>query len=309
MIGAGSFVFIYFRLKNEFTPDKLAMLSASVVSAKGLWCLILALILIPVNWGIEAYKWQLITAPIQQLSYRKASESVYSGVCLGNLAPGRATEFVAKILYFDPDKRPSVTVIHFVNGMFQLSITILAGLLALLIRLNDLGEGANWVIYATSGIGVGLLVVLVYSIMKIDWVLQFVSRKISKVPVNDNFKYPFTASLLAQLFGFSLLRYLVFFTQFMLLMYMFESVALSPVLLASVAIYFLVTTTIPMISVLEAAIRAAIALLVFKDCGIGNTALALSSVMIWLVNIIVPSIAGYVFLVRQNFNFKFMNKT
>jgi hypothetical protein len=70
-----------------------------------------------------------------------------------------------------------------------------------------------------------------------------------------------------------------------------------------------ITTVIPMISALEAAIRAAVAIMVFKDSGISPAALALSSLLIWMVNIILPSIAGYFFLVRQNFNFKlFRNK-
>src|SRR5688572_30961137 len=84
----------------------------------------LAILLIPVNWGIEAYKWKLITAPIQWVSYKTATKSVYSGVCLGNLAPGRATEFLAKIIFFKIENRPKISVLHFVGGMFQLSITI-----------------------------------------------------------------------------------------------------------------------------------------------------------------------------------------
>lgn len=308
LIGVGSFIFIYSRLKHEFTPEKLDLLRGSILSAKGFWCTLGSLVLIPVNWGLESYKWQLITAPVQSLSYRKASESVYSGVCLGNLAPGRATEFVAKILFFDPENRSRITVLHFVNGMFQLSMTILFGLLALLVRLKDLGEEQVWVLYLTSGIGIGLLILLVFCIARMDSVLRVVTKRISKQTSTEAFHYRFTSTLLTQLFGYSFLRYAVFFTQFVLLMLVFENFGITVQLLASVAIYFLITTTLPMISVLEAAIRAAVALLVFKGCGLSNTTLAMSSVMIWLVNIILPSIAGYVFLVRQNFNFKFMSR-
>jgi len=70
-------------------------------------------------------------------------------------------------------------------------------------------------------------------------------------------------------------------------------------------LYFLITTTIPMISVIEPAIRAAVALVVFSDTGLSNTAMALASVSVWLFNIIIPSIAGYIFLLEQNFDFNF----
>jgi hypothetical protein len=60
-----------------------------------------------------------------------------------------------------------------------------------------------------------------------------------------------------------------------------------------------------MISFIEAAIRTAVAIVVFKNCGISNTTLALASILIWMLNIIIPSIIGYFILLKQNFNFKF----
>jgi hypothetical protein len=265
--------------------------------------LLLCLLLIPVNWGIEAYKWKLITAPIQWVSYRTATKSVYSGVCLGNLAPGRATEFLAKIIFFKIANRPKITVLHFVGGMFQLSITIIAGFIALMVKLNDFGGDSAWMRYTAPVIGVILLALLVLSIYKINFILNYISKKISKGQPVEDFHYRFTGRSLSLLFGFSILRYCVFFLQFFLLILLFDP-EITMAIFPGIALYFLITTTLPMISVLEAAIRAAVALVVFKDSGISNTALALSSVLIWLVNIILPSIFGYYILLRQNFNFK-----
>lgn len=303
LIGVGSFLIIYIRLKSDFTPEKLDLLFASAFSATGVFCFLFCLVLIPVNWGIEAYKWKLITAPIQWISYKTATRSVYAGVCLGNLAPGRATEFLAKIIFFKIENRPKITVLHFVGGMFQLSITIICGFLALVSMLRNFGGDSAWMTYTTSIIGVVLLLTLALCIYRINDLLNFISKKISKQSKIENFDYKFTATSLFKLFGFSAIRYSVFFLQFVLLIFLFHreiSISIFP----EIALYFLITTTIPMISVLEAAIRAAIALVVFKDSGISNSALALSSLLIWLVNIIVPSIFGYVILLKQNFNFK-----
>lgn len=303
LIGVGSFFIIYIRLKSDFTPEKLDLLYNSAFSSLGLFCFLLCLFLIPINWGIEAYKWKLITAPIQWVSYKTATKSVYAGVCLGNLAPGRATEFLAKIIFFKIENRPKITVLHFVGGMFQLSITIICGFLALIKMLNHFGTDSAWMTYATSTIGVILLILLLVCIAKINTLLNFISKKISKESQVEDFNYKFTASSLVKLFGFSALRYSVFFMQFSLLIFLFHqhiSIAIFP----EIALYFLITTTIPMISVLEAAIRAAAAMVVFKDSGIDNSALALSSLLIWVVNIIVPSVFGYIILLRQNFNFK-----
>ncbi|WP_317898686.1 hypothetical protein [Aurantibacillus circumpalustris] len=303
LIGVGSFFIIYVRLKSDFTSEKLDLLYASTFSLIGVICFAASILLIPINWGIEAYKWKLITAPIQWVSYKTATKSVYSGVCLGNLAPGRATEFLAKIIFFKIENRPKITVLHFVGGMFQLSITIISGFIALLFMLNNFGSDSLWMTYVTSSIGIVLLTLLILSIYKINPLLNFISKKISKQSQVEDFNYKFLASSLIKLFGFSALRYSVFFCQFVLLLLIFHR-DISFVIFPEIALYFLITTTIPMISVLEAAIRAAVALVVFKDSGISNSALALSSLLIWLVNIIVPSIFGYIILLRQNFNFK-----
>ncbi len=308
LIGFASFLLIYSRLKSDLTPEKLEILSSLAFSTKGLIGFGVCFLLIPINWGIESFKWQLITSPIEKISFKTANHSVYSGICLGNLAPGRATEFLAKIVFFKLENRPKITALHFINGMFQLSITYLVGLSALLFQLKQFEGDSVWLAYTTSSIAVLVFGVFIFSLIKIDFILNLITKKISKqTPISD-FKYKFTAKDLFQLFGLSFIRYLVFSLQFILLIYLFYQQDLNFEIFVGIAIYFLITTTIPMISILEAPIRAAIALIVFQDSGISNSALALSSALIWLINIIVPSIYGYTILLKQNFDFKIFGK-
>lgn len=304
-VGIASLAIVYFRLKSDFTPANVQILSDSVFSVTGILSVILCLILLPINWGIESYKWKLITAPIEKITFKTAQRSVYGGICLGNLAPGRATEFFAKIIFFKMENRPNITVLHFVNGMFQLSVTYLIGFIALAYKIKSFGETYMWVAYGTAGVALTVIIIFIISIVKIDKVLHWVSNKISKKQNVKNFTYRFTPYLLMQLFGYSLARYFVFFIQLLLLINLFFAGTFSVPIILSVALYFLITTTIPMISVLEPAIRAAVAFVVFSDTGVSNTALALSSVSIWLINIIIPSAFGYSILLKQKFDFNF----
>jgi hypothetical protein len=304
LVGIGSLIIVYIRLKNDFTPDKLPLLYASAFSTKGIFCFILCIALIPLNWGIEAYKWKLITTPVEKVSYQTATKSVYSGVCLGNLAPGRATEFLAKIIFFKPENRSKITVLHFVGGMFQLSVTILFGLTAMLYQLNRFAGQNSWMAYLAGVLSILVLITLFLCVYNLDYILNLISKLISKKNKLENFIYPFTGTLLTKLFVFSILRYAVFFSQMLLLISIFY-VPIGVSLALDILLYFLITTLMPMISVIEAPIRAAIALVVFKDTGLSDAGLALASVLIWLVNIIVPSIFGYLVLLKQNFNFKF----
>jgi hypothetical protein len=308
LVGVGSFLVIYLRLKSDFTPEKSALLLAYASSPEGLSLFTAALFLIPVNWGIEAYKWKLITKPIEPVTYRTATKSVYAGVCLGNLAPGRATEFLAKIIYFHIENRPRITVLHFVGGLFQLSVTIFIGFIAISAKLKEFGPGYSWIVNVVTAVGIALLIGLALAVWKIEAIMEFISKRINRENAMEEFEYRFTPKLLAQLFSLSMLRYGVFFLQFALILLVFRVDAFMPSVLAGIAVYFLITTTIPMISVLEAAIRAAVALIVFQGTGISNSILALSSVMVWIVNIIIPSVAGYYFLVRKKFNFRLFGR-
>lgn len=304
VIGLGSTWIIYYRLKGDFTPKNMELLTGAIFNETGLWSLVGCILLIPINWGIESYKWKLITSPVEFISFKTASKSVYSGVCVGNLAPGRATEFLAKIIFFKPENRAQITVLHFINGMFQLSVTYLLGFLALSFKAESFGNEFQWIANVAMGVAIVIIFVFVLSLIKVESILKFVTRRITKNKEEVDVNYRFTAKIVGNLFGFSVLRYAVFFLQMMLILNLFTAYNFERGVMLSVLLYFLITTTIPMISFLEAAIRAAVALVVFKDSGISNAALALSSVIIWLVNIILPSIVGYFILLKQDFDFK-----
>jgi hypothetical protein len=305
LIGLGCFVIFYSRLKNEFTPDNLHLLYQNVFSSTGSLYLLICLALIAVNWGLESLKWKIITGPVQKINFFTAQKSVYSAICIGNLAPGRATEFLAKIIFFNAEHRPKITLLHFINGMFQLCVTYIMGFIALAYKIQSFGAKYSWIAYTTGCIAVLVIIIFILSLVKIDAVMHFVSKKISKQQNVTPFNYKFTKNQLFKLFGFSFLRYLVFSFQMILLICLFFNGPITFSILLSVALYFLITTTIPMISILEPAIRAAVALVVFKDTGISSAALTMASVSIWFVNIIIPSIFGYFILLRQNFDFTF----
>ena len=304
LIGIFSLGIIYYKLKNDFTVDKLALLYDVAFTIKGVICVLLCIFLIPINWGIEAYKWKLITQPVEEISFKTAMQSVYSGVCLGNLAPARATEFIAKVFFFKPNNRPKITVLHFMGGMFQMVISIVFGLIALVFKFKNFNADNVWIAYLVCTLAILMFVVFIFCLYNLNKVLAFVSKKISKKNSVIDFDYQFTKLQLVQLFGYSILRYSVFFFQLFLLINLFYQGVFSIQIIFGIWLYFLITSIVPMISFIEAAIRAAVALIVFKNCGISNAALALASILIWILNIVVPSIVGYFILIKQNFNFK-----
>ncbi len=257
----------------------------------------------PVNWGIESFKWKIITRRIESISYSTALKSVFSGICVGNIAPGRAMEFLAKIIFFKFENRPSITILHFINGMFQMLITVTVGIISIAYKLSDTTESSGFIYFVLAG---GLCMVLffcwaIFNVSFIQQKLKFI-KWFKKMDHTQHIH--FSKTLIIKLLLLSVLRYFIFTLQFYLIYK-----ALSPhndmlQVFMSIAAYFMLTSLIPMISVIEPAIRAAIALFVFNNAGDNTVTVVLSSTFVWIINVVVPSTVGYIIILKEKIDFR-----
>ena len=257
----------------------------------------------PLNWGIECYKWKLVTQQVERISYKIAIKSVFTGITLGNIAPGRAMEFVAKIYFFKPENKPSVTILHFINGMFQMLITVCVGVCAIAYKFKS-SDQSPILLYVIIFGGIALALFFCLAIFNIS----FIQRKLKFIKwfkIKESTQpLLFSKKLIIQLLSLSVFRYAVFTFQF----YFIYAALSEPLpffqILGSIAGYFMLTSVIPMISVVEPAIRAAIALFVFSNSGDNSVSVIISSTLLWFINVIIPSVIGYIIILKEKINFK-----
>ncbi|MBK6985171.1 MAG: flippase-like domain-containing protein [Bacteroidetes bacterium] len=303
-IGIVSFWIIYNRMSE--IPQLKEHCLAWLHEPKMYFVLALVLCLMPVNWGIESYKWKSITTQIESISYSTAIKSVFSGICVGNIAPGRAMEFLAKIIFFKFENRPSITVLHFINGMFQMLITVTVGIIAIGFKLNQNHDSSSFIYLVLTG-GLCMILFFCWAIFNVSFIqqkLKFI-KWFQKMGSTQNIQ--FSKTLILKLISLSIVRYLVFTTQFYLIYN-----ALTPQneiiqIFMSIAAYFMLTSLIPMISVIEPAIRAAIALFVFNNTGGDTITIVLASTFVWIINVVIPSAIGYVIILKEKIDFRSAN--
>ncbi len=257
----------------------------------------------PINWGIESYKWKLITKQVESISYKTALKSVFMGICLGNIAPGRAMEFLGKVYFFKSDNKPSVTILHFINGMFQMLITVLTGICALAYKFQIVHSSAQ-LVYSIIIFGVVLIIFFCLAILNVSSI-QGKLKFIKWFKFSDSTQQlSFSKMLLLKIIVLSMLRYLVFSFQF----YLVYSVLSLPIpflqMTSSIAFYFMLTSLIPMVSFIEPAIRAAIALFVFNQVNDSYISVVSSATLLWFINVVLPSIIGYFVILKSKINFK-----
>lgn len=306
LLGIGCFGFIFYRLSDQFTAANLGQFERTFSNAQNLLLLAVTTLLFIVNWGIESYKWQLITSGIEPVVFKTAVKSVLTGLCVGNLTPGRIGEFAGRILFFSPGNRSKISVTHFVCGLTQLFITVAVGIPALAFILAD-EPGQSPKLLLILGLCSLLLLVLVLLVLNINRVYSRLAHwKLLKR--FDLGEVSYERPLMLRLLFYSLLRYAVFSFQYFLLLRVFGIGAESFHLCCAIAVSFMLMSSIPMISFIEVAVRAAIAMMLFGQFQQNNLQLVSASTFLWIINIVIPSVIGYFFAVRGKFEFRSFTK-
>ena len=106
---------------------------------------------------------------------------------------------------------------------------------------------------------------------------------------------------LGMLLGFSMLRYVVFATQFFMLLVLFD---VAPPFLGSMAlitITFFTMTMIPTIALTELGVRGSVALFFLGLISNNDIGIVTASFSLWFINLAIPAIIGSVFVLKMNF--------
>jgi hypothetical protein len=295
---------IYSRLSQ--IPELSAQLLSWFHQPLIIFVLVASCFLMPINWGIESYKWKLITQQVESIPYTTALKSVFMGICLGNIAPGRAMEFLGKIYFFKFENKPSVTILHFINGMFQMLITVLVGIAAIAYKFQLVHSSAQ-LVYSIIIFGIVLIIFFCLAILNVS-TIQRKLKFIKWFKFSDSTQQlSFSKMLLFKLVVLSMLRYFVFSFQFYLVYRVLSLPMPVMQITSSIAVYFMLTSLIPMVSFIEPAIRAAIALFVFNQVNDSYISVVLSATLLWFINVVLPSVIGYLIILKAKINFNIKN--
>jgi hypothetical protein len=297
-IGVACLALIVQRLYQSYSVENLNSVK-EIFTAYNSFLIVLTVLLLFLNWGIEVFKWQLFTKPVERISFSKAWQSVWMGVCVGNLTPGRLGEFAGRVLFFKPEDRAKATTLHFVSGIVQLVVTIIMGCAGLLCFSSMIDKSYFAYILVAEGVLLLIFTVLLWRINKvIVWL-----RKANFLKKYDFSHLEIERSMLLKMLFLSTIRYIVFALQFYLLLAACGVQGNIYHIAGAITITYLLLSTIPMISFIEVAIRAFVVVLLFGGLGSNDWKLSIAATLLWLINIVIPSIVGYVFLVRNKFTF------
>lgn len=96
------------------------------------WKLIIAIILLSLNIGIEAFKWKILVSPVQKISFWKAIKATVTGHALVFNSINRFGESAARSVYLDEGYRLKGMAISMVGSMSLIIVNLFIGLLGML---------------------------------------------------------------------------------------------------------------------------------------------------------------------------------
>ena len=301
LLAAWLFYSLYQQVKNQPDIDTSIALIKAMPFGKDAWKFWLVIILVFVNWGMEARKWQLLMKPIQSLSFITAFKSVLCGVTLSLNTPNRMGEYGGRILFVKEGNRIKAISVSIAGGMAQLIITMLMGCLGLTYMLftmdvsdSLMGISVFWLRIFLYG-SIFVTVVFIFFFFRLSWLI----RLIENLPYAERFsKYinvleTFDAKILLRLLSLSLFRYIVFVLQyiFMLQLLHVENNFWPGFWLVSVMFWIL--AIIPSFAIAELGIRGTIAKTLFSYGNNINTIGILTVTFgIWFINLFIPALIG-----------------
>jgi hypothetical protein len=281
-----------------------------IPSTTALWYLVLIALLTAFNWGLEAYKWKLLTHRLQPLSFKAAFAAILTGQAVSFSSINRVGESIGKSMLLSDGNRLKGVVLSFVASASQLLITLLAGLIAFVwmypILYPQLQAQLQFTDTAFYVLGSTLLCMVVL-FMITYFAIPFFANKLSKASFFSRYIFLLTSvqaipsRLLLKLILISGARYIVFLLQY-LLIFSLCSVDISALHIVSLtALLFLILAIIPTLTLAELGIRGKVSLFLFGIYSTNTIGILAAAGGIWLLNLIIPACLGGLILLRLQY--------
>lgn len=279
LIAALSYVGFHF-----FQPDwkaSMQLVGQHVFLWENSLLLLLILLLLPINWGVESLKWHLLCQQFEPVSRKEAFRMVLYGVSLGFWSSYSLADLAARTWHFK-GKRGQAFAVVMVNRFAQAVPAFAGGIWAII-------EGhllpPHW---TNLGFFWGATVALAF-------VIFLVARRFWWKYLKSSWRFMRSISfaLFARVLGWSVLRYFVFSLQFFLMFQIFQ-VSLNPLLIfAGISWIFFVKSFVPSFhAVGDLGLREFSALLFFAPFGVSSQVVVCASLGIWCINILLPGLLG-----------------
>lgn len=290
---------LYYQLIYSQNFDALTAEFLGRLQSGNVLLLILVLLLMPVNWLLEALKWRLLLRKSLRIRISDAIRGVMAGLSFSMLTPNRIGEYFGRIVHINPEHNWNAALSTLAGSISQNLVNVTVGMFACIyiLKASFLGNGILFGgVLSGALILSAVLVFLYYRMDLLSMIANAVKLPFFKPRWKEKFAY-FRTLDQDQLSGalrLSAVRYGIFCTQYVMMLQFF-GVGISPILLfAGVAVIYLMHTSVPLPPFIDQMARAQLALLLWTNSGENELSLLSAGFFIWIINVVVPAFFGVI---------------
>ncbi len=269
-------------LYNQWTDRPISLETLSDLLFKLPWFSIPVLLTISLtSWLVESKKWQYLLYNFYKLRFRESVLQNLTAQAASFITPFRAGEFVLKSTFFKKELRKKVLSSVYLGNFAQMSITSILGIIGILFYLENQSLDSIFLVIFCA-VSLFLLALITYLWISKKWKSNVLSAK-----------------QWIKIFLYSFLRYLLFASNWLIILVLLDYEASLFIIIRNITIYYLLISIIPVIQIFDIALKWTVASYIFNGSLYNAESILVATTIIWISNSIFPTVLGCVILPFQ----------
>jgi uncharacterized membrane protein YbhN (UPF0104 family) len=273
---------------------------------------LIVILLAPINLFFESNKWKvLVVENEKEFKQKQAIFSVLTGFAFSYLIPFGLGDLFGRSFHVDFNIMKNRVKSTLIAGGIQFFVALMAGTIAL-VYLQTRFLVPFWLEYLTSASVLSILIAVLLFLYFKKYNFQVVNSQFNFVKIAGQFFLSIAqtpSSILSKSLGYACLRYLVFSIQ-LVLMFQIMAIHLNIFdLTVNTILIFFAKSVIPTINAFgDLGVREASATFFFGFFGIGPSKVITATLVLWIINVLIPVVIGLFLLVLKVLRHKFSGK-
>ncbi len=268
--------------------------------------LAVVVLLIPLNWATETLKWhQFVQRFEPNFSFFRGFQAVLAGVAFSLFLPNRVGEYGGRIFFVKKENQWKAVIANLVGNFSQTVVLLAAGAVGAAHFMFKFLKVDALIAQAVALLGIGASAVLLFVYFNIDLLVPLGKRLPGqrfwqRFAKNLKVLREFTRRELAEILAWSTIRCLIYAAQYFLLLRFFNIETSFVDGLAGIFAVFFVQMSVPLPPITGLLARGNVALHIWGVFGANEVSILAATLGLWLLNLVVPSLFGLLFLMRRN---------
>ena len=302
LIVAALFIYRQFSKKNN-DLKAFELLASHLSITRVIVTMFLVVMLMFVNWFLEALKWRYVTKNLINITLWEAIEAVFCGLTWAVTTPNRLGEYGGRVMFLPNRKRIPGIFAMSVGSFSQGTVTNVLGAVSIIWFICSYIHDYSWLLIGVMALGAVLATLQLVIFFHINWVVSL----FDSIPLVKKY-HRFFAILgqyktheLIKTMGFSVARYATFSLQYYLIFQML--IPQIPVfsMMMMLMLFFFISSIVPSLDLFDIGVRGFTASHLFVYITDQKFAIIAGVSSIWLINLFIPAILGSLFVFKLKF--------